>query len=844
MAELSSCAVVLCAIGPGVRVDTVMVEQQFRRFHCVLAGHQSHIRVKHLPCLACRVAGLLWLVTLMQAVGAEGANRSPEPTPRSKPDDETGAHYQGDSRPIANNNAVNQYDVIWTSPSQDSSGSMPIGNGDLALNVWVEKSGDLLFYIAKADAFSENDQLLKLGRVRVKLTPSPIGGGTSFKQELRSREGEIVVEAGEPGQEATLRVWVDACRPVVHVEAQGPRPFAVQAAVELWRTERRKPLPGEEFALYELNGSPDPLFIDPDTVLPARSNQIVWCHRNERSCFPATFTNQHLGSLLAKYHDPLLHRTFGCLMKGPGLVAADNLTLKSAQPARKHRLSIYALTAQTDTPTAWTKQLDETVTNADATDLEPDREAHRQWWAAFWDRSWIHIRKANTASLPAPTDEAQTVSRGYALSRWMTACAGRGALPMKFNGSLFTVDAQVRDPATKTLVAMNTDYRAWGGNYWFQNQRLIYWPMLAAGDFDLMEPWWKMYRDALPLARDRTRLYYGHDGAYFFETMCFWGTANNNNFGWGSPANETRNTYIRYYWQGGIELTAMMLDRYEFTGDREFAARTLLPVASEVMTFYDQHYHRDATGRIRFEPAQSLETWQATLNPMPEIAGLKYVVPRLLALPRTLTTELQRETWQRLLADLPPVPVKTENGKQRLLPAETYSQEMNMEGPELYAVYPYRLYGLGKPELELAMNAFEARKHQDKKHCWWQHGIWAAHLGLADAARDYVLGNFTALDGQQRFPAFWKASPDWVPDMDNGGVGMITLQAMLLQADGRTIRLLPAWPEDWDCDFKLHTSRQTVVEATVVGGKVAKLKVTPEERRKDVALPVDGAQAR
>ena len=108
------------------------------------------------------------------------------------------------------------------------------------------------------------------------------------------------------------------------------------------------------------------------------------------------------------------------------------------------------------------------------------------------------ISRQESASTPAVGDEALTVSRGYALSRWMSACAGRGSLPMKFNGSLFTVDAQVRDPATTTLVAMNADYCAWGGNYWFQNQRLLYWPMLAAGDFDLMEPWWKMYRDVLP----------------------------------------------------------------------------------------------------------------------------------------------------------------------------------------------------------------------------------------------------------------------------------------------------------------------------------------------------------
>jgi hypothetical protein len=47
---------------------------------------------------------------------------------------------------------------------------------------------------------------------------------------------------------------------------------------------------------------------------------------------------------------------------------------------------------------------------------------------------------------------------------------------------------------------------------------------------------------------------------------------------------------------------------------------------------------------------------------------------------------------------------------------------------------------------------------------------------------------------------------------------------------------MPAWPKDWDCDFKLHAPYQTVIEGKVVGGKIKELKVTPESRRKDVEI--------
>jgi len=69
---------------------------------------------------------------------------------------------------------MNTEQVVWTAPSEDSRGSMPIGNGEIGANVWVDRSGDLLFYLSRTDAWSENMRLLKLGQIRVALTPCPL----------------------------------------------------------------------------------------------------------------------------------------------------------------------------------------------------------------------------------------------------------------------------------------------------------------------------------------------------------------------------------------------------------------------------------------------------------------------------------------------------------------------------------------------------------------------------------------------------------------------------------------------------------------------------------------------
>ncbi len=39
--------------------------------------------------------------------------------------------------------------VTWNTPGPSSQQSMPIGNGDIGLNVWVESSGDLAFTSAR-----------------------------------------------------------------------------------------------------------------------------------------------------------------------------------------------------------------------------------------------------------------------------------------------------------------------------------------------------------------------------------------------------------------------------------------------------------------------------------------------------------------------------------------------------------------------------------------------------------------------------------------------------------------------------------------------------------------------
>lgn len=727
---------------------------------------------------------------------------------------------------LAQSARLDSYNVTWTTPGPGSAASMPLGNGDIGLNVWVDPGGDLLFYISKTDAWGgEKDPsaddwmqqggvLMKLGLIRVSLSPNPFAADPAasagamattgvapgaFRQTLRLRQGEIDITEGEGASAVNYRIWVDANHPVIRVEASGSRPFRTTVTLHDWRLHQG------------------------DTIVPGQPSRIRWYHRNPSAGDPR-LADPHLANI-----------TFGAILEGSGLDRKDDSTLGSGTPKTAQLISIHPLTATTPATAAYLEMLARQARSTRSLALATTRQAHWQWWQQFWDRSYIYLQ-SHEHDDAQHNAKADSITQGYILQRFVTACAGRGAWPIKFNGSIFVVD----NPgwaAHGQSHPMTADFRAWGGQYWFQNTRPMYWPRLAAGDFDLMLPLFNMYLHMLPDNAAAVKQYYGHGGAYFQETSPFWG---------GLPfmgPNEQA-LYTHHYFTPILELSMMMLDYYEYTGDEHFARKYLLPITSAGLEFFDRHFPRDDDGRLLLDPDNSIEMFWKVHDPAPDIAGLRAVLTRMLQLPEGLAEDTLRKQWRKTLDILPPLPIDSSGAvagssgaAARLLPysGPQTAKSHNEENPELYAIYPFRLYGLDKPGLELARHSFDIRKCP-QKGCWSQDPVQAAMLGYAGLAKEDVGYNLTRKDADLKFPAFWATGHDYKPDEDNGGNGENGLQQMLLQSDGHKILLLPAWPAGWDADFRLHAAYRTTVEGLVRSGRLVKLTVTPAARRKDVKI--------
>jgi hypothetical protein len=363
--------------------------------------------------------------------------------------------------------------------------------------------------------------------------------------------------------------------------------------------------------------------------------------------------------------------------------------------------------------------------------------------------------------------------------------------------------------------------------------------MPAAGDLDLMQPFIKMYMNILPLCKYRAQQYFNHAGAYFPECIYLWGSVFSKT--WGELPLEKRaeplqdSPWHKYEWVSGLEMSAMMYEYFLYTQDKEFLREKLLPLAGAILIFYDQHYGLDEQGMLEIYPSQALETWWDCTNPLPEVAGLYYLTQELKKIPADYVTAAFRELLDNIQNKLPAIPLRELEQKRMLAPAQRYDNKRNIENPELYAVYPFKLYGLGRPDIELAINALIHR--WDKGHFGWrQDDLFMALLGLTREARSGLVERCNNWDSRHRFPAFWGPNYDWTPDQDHGGVLTKTLQVMLLQCDDKKIHLLPAWPKEWDVDFKLHAPYNTVVEGKVRDGKIETLHVQPEGRKNDIVI--------
>ncbi|MCC6762722.1 MAG: hypothetical protein IT252_15990 [Chitinophagaceae bacterium] len=759
--------------------------------------------------------------------------------------------------------SMHVYNVIWHSPSDNAGASMPCGAGDIGMNVWVE-NGDVLIYVARSGNFDEHNTLMKSGRLRIQLSPNPFTG-KSFTQQLHLQEGYVSVTGENNGVKATVNIWADVFRPVAHVDVKSNRKIAVTAAYESWRYQDRIVKARENFGNSWKWAAPKNNVYRADSIGFAANAVLFYHHNSSQTIFDTIVAQQGMQPVKAQLYNPLKQLAFGGMLTGKNFVPAGTDTgtyahtnykawqLKSQSNATSFSLKLYLHNEQTASIADWKNNL--IVLQQQSLQDKSARTKTLQWWKAFWQRSFICIDSLQQDSI------AWQVGRNYQLFRYMLACNAKGQWPTKFNGGLLTVDPVFTD----SKLALTPDFRNWGGGlHTAQNQRLVYYPMIKSGDWDMLQPQLNFYLRLQKNAELRTQFYWNHNGACFTEQMENFGLPNYAEYGTKRPADFDKgveyNAWLEYEWDTVFEFCLMMLEEHRYTG-RDIADR--IPFIMSCLRFFDEHYQvlakqrgskaLDADGKLVLYPGSAAETYKMATNSITTTVGMYHIALGYLQyFHNWLTTRhhplegkdslttyrfAQSNYVQELLQRIPFPSFQQFNGKTTLAPAKSWERINNTESPQLYPVFPWGSYGVGKPGLDTALNTWylDTNVVKFRSHVGWkQDNIWAARLGLTSDA--WQLTSLKLRNSDRRFPAFWGPGFDWVPDHNWGGSGMIGLQEMLLQINGDQLLLFPAWPKEKDVHFKLHAPDNTTVEARLQAGNITDLHVWPASRKKDVII--------
>ena len=738
-----------------------------------------------------------------------------------------------------------KYNIVWNTPSKDALESMPLsGRKGTGANVWVQ-DGALWIYLAHNGAYDEEGRLLKLGCIRI----APIRiylGANGFKQELDLATGAINIS--QPGLKISL--WF-AGETLIY-EFNADKPLAVNIAYANWRDKPRDSVRLDMFRFAKLTA---------DSIRPDNKS-VFWYHRNSNAGIDILKIAKQQGIPSEAVHDITSKRVFGgamALNTAVGLPVVDYVQWQNwkgkawiftTSESKQHIMTVHLAGGLNEDPKKWVQKAKTLLSPVVRKQAKRD-ELER--WKQFWSRSHVYVNINKSTN-----DTAFIIGRNYQLFRYMLACNRDGELPLLFNGGIFTVDnmpGRITGNNNDELPIYQEgettpDFRRWMFcSFMSQNQRWLGWPAIANGDIDLLSPSLSFYRDREVTAAARAKTN-GAIGVVYPEPLDVWGLCSSGVA--PRPDGLTDAQHLTYHFSMMLEHAWMALQAHDQLG---ISIKKDLPWVKGTILFYDSYYrkqHKSRTGKelndsgkLVIYPACGLELAVGATNPIEVVSGLTRITAALIALPE-INSET-RKTLQRIQSSLPALPTGIRDGKESLLPADTWEKEYNVWEPiEMYAYWPYRMVGITKPStISLARNTWLTIPAARAKFCkqdysWMANVINMAALGWTDSAKQRVIYKMSNLSAPQaRFPAFFGPGHDWLPDHNWGGSGTVGVQEMLMAADpygDGKIYLLPAWPKEWDVDFKLHAPQQTIVEAIVRNGKILSLKVTPQSREKDLII--------
>ncbi len=293
----------------------------------------------------------------------------------------------------------------------------------------------------------------------------------------------------------------------------------------------------------------------------------------------------------------------------------------------------------------------------------------------------------------------------------------------------------------------------------------------------------------------------------------------------------------------------MLWNRYRYTLDETFLRREAYPVIRDCATFYQNYAKLGDDGLYHVAPTSSWEEPPIGRDAHADCAAWRAIFSTAIESAERLEVDGDRvPAWRDLLAKAPPYPV--DDGVFSVVMRDDGTPEptnhYQWQLPNLSAVFPYSVIGIGSPEAEraLAARTFERyRFNADAGHeflpviaarlgraDWWRDAMW--HYIQFFQVYDQGLFHYYNIFGSKEIESGNEAGLH--PYLESSGILATATNEMLLQSHEGVIRVFPATPEHWPAQFILRADGAfRVASRHAAGGEIPW-----------IAIQADGGPAR
>jgi hypothetical protein len=499
------------------------------------------------------------------------------------------------------------------------------------------------------------------------------------------------------------------------------------------------------------------------------------------------------------------------------------------------------------------------------------------WWKNFWSKGYIRLHSQDGV--------ADMVADNYNYFLYVMASSSRGKLPPKFNGMLWTTSGDARkwgnlfwganqsclynglfpsnrmeliDPLFSMYSGMYPTLEKAATQQW--GSKGIYIPETVGFDGlpELPENIAKEMRDLYLVRKPWTEKsdsffrYAGTQMAFFSRWN--WKKDEGWKEGRWTYSDKSGSTFghVTHIFSRGAKIAYQYWQKYEYTRDEAWLRDRAYPMLKGVAEFYRNfpNVRKEKDGKYHIFNVNDNESILGGHNTVEEISSMMGIFPAVIRASEILNIDTEmRPLWKEFIKNLAPLSLSSDYTKpvqagspvlfvRSLLPI-VQGNGSNHPDPNTMPVWFFDLCNLNgdHPELtKIAQSTFDS---------YFQDGIQATTginvlsklpvtgtmMGRKEATKYLIPNQIATKESQVMMNRMDLREGYQTASVQRLGRAADALHNALCQSappwPGKdpVIRVFPAWPDDWDAEFKLLCRGNFVLTASTKNGQTEFVKI-------------------